>query len=300
MTKKNLPAVKTKAQEIVMAEQAKMANELMRDDYVVTTYVGGAKKSKNVPSSAKVNFMARTLDRNIQGPDIVSVWDNEEGCGVTVRCWIGDKSKPIQEASDTVTFNYTNMLQEIIINACTNGIYVHAKGGKVKPTLTWNGMIPVINDDDAVKQSIMKLFLQKKVFATREATSKATRRCQLKLMGYEYRDKVEIDGEIKETQQVTESKGGTLGLPAGTDTDDGKIGDPNHLKCGESSKTRFDVEEESSSATIAELQNLFKEKKFEAQAIPNVIKSFTGGRTNEILELTPEDRNLLRDRLNKQ
>ena len=182
------------------------------DEYVAITnadfYSPGG--GKNIANARVINLWAK--DNGIK-TEIVKVVNNEKRIRVIVRAWIGDKDKPVHEATDIVTYDLEQEYSRVFIEFTNKKIkYKEMSIRDIDYKLDGTRIKAFFSDEfkkNAKSISIITQWItywsQWLSFAERTAKTKAESRAQQKLLGLEFREKKEIEEEKREIEAVAES-----------------------------------------------------------------------------------------------
>lgn len=125
--------------------------------------------------------------------EIVQVIHTPEHVQVMVHGWIGKKTEPQIETTEVVTINYMDYARQYLFDKMRKDSNIAWEEDKT-------GM--PIPKDPKLKLEWFEYINRKKLFGDREAETKAESRIFKKLLGFEWRDKEEIQAEEEDVKIV--------------------------------------------------------------------------------------------------
>lgn len=202
----------------VTSSEIKEAVAGMTGGGVYEVWEGGRKK--RIANAAAINsaFVNRASVDDQVGIEILDVGKNKTQAWAHVAAYFGPKANPRIRSECKVIFDFDMMSQKLIWDAIDKGVYLWRKNEDGKPykaqmavdyALSSDG-IPVPSDPD-VRNHLIRLFLQKKMFAERDAETHARERAQRQLLAEEWREREEAESEREEIEATANAKNAERG-----------------------------------------------------------------------------------------
>jgi len=181
-----------------------------------TYEVWGPQGKKQIANAAGVNatFINRAGTSGEQvGTKVVDVGKNATQAWAKVAAYRGSPDAPLAWVEDAVVIDFDLLRQKILWDSIDKGVSLWESDPetgnnykkKYKVDFRLQGDVP-IPTDQRIQMHIIRLFLQKKLFAERDAVTHATERAQRKILAGEWREDGELLSEREEVDTVNDMR----------------------------------------------------------------------------------------------
>jgi len=181
-----------------------------------TYEVWGPQGKMKIANAAGVNatFLNRAGASGEQvGTKVIDVGKSAAQAWAKVAAFRGPPDAPIAWVEDAVVIDFELLRQKILWDAIDKGVSLWEQNPetgdnykkKYKVDFKLQGDVPCPTDQ-RVQMHIIRLYLQKKLFAERDAVTHATERAQRKILAMEWREDGELLSEREEVETVSDMR----------------------------------------------------------------------------------------------